>query len=290
VTRAILAAAAAAALATPAVPAADPVVYKVGIPKTAFRDVPPEFQPVATLCLLELMKEQTGLDGEVIRPKDALAVARALDEGDLAIAMLRGQEYGWAKAKCPELMAIASAVERPKEIRAFLLVRHDCKATGLGDLKGGKLALAKTLKDHPRLFLAKRRADELGRGGFVETIKTDTVHDAIHAVIDGKADVTAADQGAWATFQKLYPGASKNLRVLSESDPFPPAVLVVKKGQLDEAVVRKIREGFLAADKSAKSVRLMTFMHVEKFEAVPAGYEEAADKCRKEYPAAPADE
>jgi ABC-type phosphate/phosphonate transport system substrate-binding protein len=290
VIRVMFAAAAAAALATSVAPAADPVVYRIGIPKTAFRNVPTELQGAATLPFKDLMKAQSGLDSEIIRPADAVAVARALDEGKLAIGMLRGHEFGWAKDKCPDLVPLVCAIEKPKEIRAYLLVRHDRKADGLGDLKGGKLAMTDTLKDHARMFLAKRKADEMRGGGFAETVKTATVHDAIHKVIDGGADVTASDQAAWIHFQKLYPGASGNVRVLSESDEFPPTVLVIKKGGMDDATVRTIREGFLAAHKSAKSSRLLTFMRVDRFVEIPTGYEEAAAECKKEYPAPPVDE
>src|SRR5262245_7899211 len=274
----------------PAARAGEPVVYKVGIPKTAFRNVPAELQGAATQPFKDLMKGQMGLDSEIIRPADAAAVARALDDGKLAIGMLRGHEFGWAKDKCSDLVPLVCAIEKPKEIRAYLLVRHDRKATGLGDLKGGKLAMTDTLKDHARMFLAKRKADEMRGGDFAETVKTATVHDAIHKVIDGGADVTAADQAAWVHFQKLYPGASGNVRVLSESDAFPPTVLVIKKGGLDDAMVQKMRDGFLTAHQSAKSARLLTFMRVERFAEVPAGFEEAAAECKKEYPAPPRDE
>ena len=34
-------------------------------------------------------------------------------------------------------------------------------------------------------------------------------------------------------FQKLYPGASQNLRILARSDVFPPTVVAYKKGALE---------------------------------------------------------
>ena len=58
------------------------------------------------------------------------------------------------------------------------------------------------------------------------------MHDAIHKVIDEEADVTVADQAAWRYFQKLYPGASQNLKVLAESSVFPPTVIAYKKGAM----------------------------------------------------------
>ena len=117
-------------------------------------------------------------------------------------------------------------------------------------MKGCKLALATTSRDHARLFLEKRRAQE--EGSFCSTEKVATVHEAIQKVIEEEADVTVSDQAAWNYFQKLYPGASQNLRVLAQSDVFPPAVIAYKKGSLDEATIKKVREGLITAHESSR--------------------------------------
>jgi ABC-type phosphate/phosphonate transport system substrate-binding protein len=103
-------------------------------------------------------------------------------------------------------------------------------------------------------------------------------------VIEGDADVTVADQAAWNYFQKLYPGASENLRVLSKSEIFPPTVIAFKSGSLDDAVIKKVREGLLTAHETSKVAKLLNLIKVEKFDEVPAGYQESLKACLKAYP------
>lgn len=269
--------------------AGDPAVYKVGIPKSAFKDVPPALVSVAGEPFRGLMKAQTGLDGEVAIHSDALAVARQLDEGKLQLGVFLGHEFAWAQDRYPALEPLVCAVPRPREVQAFLLVRWDCKAVGLSDLKGTKLALAKNLRDHAGLYLERKKAEDMADGGFCSTEKADTVHDAIHKVIEGDADVTAADGAAWSYFQKLYPGASQNLKVLARSDVFPPTVVACKKGALSPATVTMIRSGLLTAHEATKAAKLLGLIKVEKFDELPAGYDDMLKACRKAYPSPVAD-
>jgi ABC-type phosphate/phosphonate transport system substrate-binding protein len=265
--------------------AGDKEVYRIGIPKSAFRDVPPSLLSFAGMPFKDLMKSQTGLDGDVVLEPDALEIARMLESGKLQLGVFLGHEFAWVRDKHPTLEPIVCTVPRPKEIQAFLLVRYDNKAQTLADLRGCKLALATTTRDHARLFLDKKRTTEMTGGAFCSTEKAPTVHDAINKVIEGDADVTVADQAAWNYYRKLYPGASENLRVLSKSEVFPPTVIAFKKGSLDDTVIKKVRDGLLTAHETSKVVKLLNLIKVEKFDAVPAGYDESLKECLKAYPA-----
>src|SRR5262249_55092506 len=133
-------------------------------------------------------------------------------------------------------------------------------------------------------FLEKQRAQDTGGGTFGSTEKVETVHDAIHQVIDGDADVTVADSASWNYFQKIYPGRSQNIRVLAESETFPPTVLVYKKGTLDETTLKAIRDGLLSATDNPKAVRIMNLIRIERFDSIPDNYVEALKACLKTYP------
>jgi ABC-type phosphate/phosphonate transport system substrate-binding protein len=286
--QAILAATGWAALAAAPGHAGDNEVYRVGIAKSAFRDVPGALLPFAGQPFQDLVKVQTGLDGRVTLDSEWPAVVRDLDDGKLHIGVLQGHEYAWARAKYPDLRPLACSINRTKEVLAFLLVRHDAEATGRADPKGRRVVLATRLKDHARMFLEKRQAEARGGSGFHSLAKVDTVHEAIQKVTDGDADLTAADHAAWNSFQKLHPGQARNLKVLGKSEEFPPAVLVYKKGGLNEAAQKTLREGFLTAHKTTKGARLMGLIRVEKFDVVPE-YEEMVKKCLKAYPAPPSE-
>jgi ABC-type phosphate/phosphonate transport system substrate-binding protein len=259
--------------------AGEPTVYKVGIPKSAFRDLPSGLLSIAGEPFKALMTSQTGLDGEVVIENEALAVASQLDSGKLQLGVFLGHEFAWAKEKHPDLEPLVIMVPRPRDVQAFILVRWDCKAATLADMKGTKLVLAKNGRDHVRLFLDRQMA-----GGFDSTEKTDTVHEALQRIIEGDADLTVADGAAWNYFQKLYPGPSQNLKVLAKSDVFPPTVVAYKKGALDDATVARIRDGLLTAHEASRGAKLMNLIRIDRFEEVPAGYDDMLKACRKAYP------
>ena len=276
-------------LAAASVHAGDKELYRIGIARSAIRDVPRDLLPFAGQPFEDLMKVQTGLDGQVSLDSEWAAVVRDLNDGKLQLGVLQGHEYAWARQKFPDLQPLACSINRPKEELAFLLVRHDSQAASLAELKGRRLVLATTLKDQARMFLEKRQGEEMGGSGFRSVAKVDTVHEAIQKVTDGEADLTVADHAAWNSFQKLYPGRSQNLKVLDKSEEFPPAVLVYKKDGINEAALNKLRDGFLTAHKTNKGALLMGMIRVEKFDAIPAGYEETIQACLKAYPAPPSE-
>jgi ABC-type phosphate/phosphonate transport system substrate-binding protein len=284
VTRLVLAAAL-VALVPLGASAGEPAVCKIGLPKSAFRDVPAAMLSFAGEPFRALMKSQTGLDGEAVMEADGLHIARQLDDGKLQLGVFLGHEFAWAKDKYPNLEPLVCTVPRPREIQAFLLVRWDCKATGLSDLKGTRLALATTSRDHARLYLDRKKAEDMGGGGFCSTEPADTVHDAIHKVIEGEADVTVVDGAAWNYFQKLYPGASTNLKVLARSEVFPPTVIAYKKGSLDDGALQTIRAGLLTAHDSSKAAKLINLIKIDRFDEIPGGYDDMLKACRKLYPA-----
>jgi ABC-type phosphate/phosphonate transport system substrate-binding protein len=133
--------------------------------------------------------------------------------------------------------------------------------------------------------LERRKAAEIGGGGFSTTIKAATVHDAINQVIDGEADVTVADHAAWNYYQKLYPGGSQNVRVLSRSEVFPATVIAFKKGALPDETVKRLRDGLLTAHQRSRASKVMNLIKVERFDEVPADYDDALKACLKAYPA-----
>jgi ABC-type phosphate/phosphonate transport system substrate-binding protein len=285
VTRIFFAATLAVILLPGALSAEDKVVYRIGVPRSVFREVPPALVSFAGQPFKDIMKAQTGLSGEVSIEPDAMTVAKAIAAGKMRLGVFLGHEFAWIKQKYPKLEPIVCTVPRPKQIQAMLLVRYDCKAANLGELKGSRLAMATTLRDHARLFLEKRRSDEMGDGTFCSTEKADTVHNAIHKVIDGEADVTVADFAAWNYFQKLYPGLSQNVRVLSQSDVFPPTVIAYETGTIDESTLKAIRDGLITAHENSKAMRMLNLIRVDRFDAVPEKYDEDLKRCLKTCPA-----
>lgn len=269
--------------------AEEKLVLRVAIPKSAFRDVPAPLLTFATQPFRDLIKTQTGFDGQVLSDAEALPLARDIDAGKIHLGVFLGHEFAWAQQKYPDLMPVVCSVPKPKEIQAFVLVRHDQKGTSLSDMKGTRLIVAAGLRDHARLFLDKKQAEDMTSGGFCSTSKAATVQDALYKVIESEADVTVADQAAWRYFQKLYPGASQNLRVLAQSDVFPPTVIACKKGKLTDEQLKKVKDGLMTAHQSKQGGRLMGMIKLEKFDELPTGYMDSIKSCLKLYPVPPSD-
>jgi ABC-type phosphate/phosphonate transport system substrate-binding protein len=264
--------------------AGDPSVYRIGVSKSMYRDVPAELVRMAGQPFQDLIKAQTGLTGEMLPATEAMETARAIDEGKIHLGVFPGHEFAWAKEKYPDLQPIICSVYRPKEIHAVILVRHDCKATTLADMKDSKLALAPTLKDHARLFWERKRAEDMDGVTLCTPKKAATVHDGINSLIDGEVDVTVADHADWNYFEKLYPGPAKNVKVLTRSEEFPQTVLVYKKGSLSEDALGKIRNGFITAHENPKAARMMKMIRIDRFSTIPDSYDESLRTCLKLYP------
>jgi len=264
--------------------AEDPTTYRIGVSKSMYRDVPTELVRLAGQPFQDLMKAQMGLTGEMVPATEAMETARAIDAGKLHLGVFPGHEFAWAKEKYPDLQPLICSVYRPKEIHAVILVRYDCKATTLAEMKDSKLSLSPTLKDHARLFWERMRAEEMEGPTPCAPKKVANVHEAINSLIDGEVDVTVADHADWSYFEKLYPGPAKNVKVLARSEEFPQTVLVYKKGSLSEETIAKIRNGFLTAHENPKAGRMMKMIRIDRFSTIPDTYDESLRTCLKLYP------
>lgn len=262
--------------------AGEPSVYQIGVPQSAFRDVSPGLRSFAGQPFQDLVKQQTGLTSKMVMVDDAWTVAKGVEDGTFQLAVLQGHEFAWVREKYPELQPLVCSIYRQKEIHAVVLVRHDCKADGVNGLKGSKVAMSGSLKDHARLFFEKQK--DLGLEATCSVDKTKNTHEAIQKVLDGQADVTLADGAEWAHFQSLYPGPAQNIKVIAKSDCFPNTVLVYKKGAVSEAVLKKFRDGFLTAHEIPKAARMMGMNKIERFADIPADYDDRLKACLKAYP------
>ena len=85
-------------------------VVKIGIPRSIFRDIPAALLSFANEPFKDLMKAQTGLDGDIVNDVDALKIARDINEGKLHLGVLLGHEFAWSTNNYPELEAIVCTV------------------------------------------------------------------------------------------------------------------------------------------------------------------------------------
>src|SRR6185295_7534076 len=75
------------------------LVLKVGIVESLFRDVPASLVKYVSPPFEKLMREQTGLEAEVVTAGDAYDLGKLLAEGKVQFGVLHGFEFAWAREK-----------------------------------------------------------------------------------------------------------------------------------------------------------------------------------------------
>ena len=102
----------------------------------------------------------------------------------------------------------------------------------------------------------------------------------------GKCDAVVVDTIALEFYKEIKgPFFQQNLRMLQQSNSFPPPVIVVKEGVLDQATLTKFRDGLANANKLENAEEVMRMWQIEGFEAVPQNYGKMLTETLKAYPA-----
>jgi ABC-type phosphate/phosphonate transport system substrate-binding protein len=272
-------------------PASEPINDKdsvrIGLVSTLFRDIPPSWVQMTTKPFSDLMKEQTGLAGKVITSGAALDLGRQLQDGKVQLGVFHGVEFAWAQERYPNLEPLMIAVNRERHLHANLVVRWDCTAKDFGDLKGKILALPRRSREHCHLFL-ERHCRELGmepKEYFDKVVCHGGVEDALDDVIRGKVQGAIVDSALLEWYGRLKPGCHSGLKIVKRSEVFPAAVIVYRKGALDDATLQRFRKGMLDAHQNTKSNELMRMWSLTGFERIPEDYQQTLTDIRKAYPA-----
>ena len=259
----------------------------IGMPGTLFQGMPKWIITAGAEPFKKMMKEQTGLAGTIHFPTDALMLADQMKEGKVQLGVFQGHEFAWARNKNPDLMPIAVAVPM-QPVQSFCLVKWDCKAKNIGDLKGEKISLPPVHRDYCELFLARQKDLHMKGAKFAGQIDADVATNAIQDVIDDKAGCTIVDGATWHFFQKVFPGAAENLKVLCESEVFPNACIAIQKSELDDKTIEKFRKAMLNAQNDTIGRPMLTTWKLTGFAKVPDNYEQQIKTIGKTYPVPPA--
>ena len=139
-------------------------------------------------------------------------------------------------------------------------------------------------KAHTLLYLDRERAGFDSTVAKPKTNRNQTAEDTLDAVVIGDSVATLVDAAALSGYQSLQPGAFKQLRVLCESEAFPPAVIAYRKGQLDDATVNRVKTSLSTAHQTIAGKPLMALWNLRGFEEIPADYSQRLDAIRKAYP------
>ncbi len=113
---------------------------ELGIPESLFHRIPKIIQHVAAEPFLKLLKEQSGLDGNLQVLPDAMTLAGQLNENKIQIGIFQGYEFASAQLEYPDLIPLVVATP-PEIFQSYCLVRWDNPAKSITDLKGKTISL-----------------------------------------------------------------------------------------------------------------------------------------------------
>jgi ABC-type phosphate/phosphonate transport system substrate-binding protein len=266
--------------------AAEPL--KLGMVNAFFHDLPKVVIEIVTGPFGQLMKETTGLDGSLSIGEDAFGTAAQLNDGKLQFGVFHGHELAWVQKRYPHLKPLLVVVNKQHDVRGFVIIHKDNPAKTMADLRGKIIDVPAQTKEHCRVFLGKHCGDNAQNDPkvfFAKIARSDSFVDALDDVCKGNAQAAVVDTITLAFYKDIKgPCFAKNLRVLQQSDAFPPAVIVYKQGALPAATLSQFRDGLLKAHKNPVGADMMKMWSIDGFELPPENFSQMLADALRTYP------
>jgi ABC-type phosphate/phosphonate transport system substrate-binding protein len=236
--------------------------------------------------LKSYIKDETGLNNEIIKLKSWQELVDQLGQKKLQLGVFEGYEFAWAQEKSADLKPLAVAVNVHVYPVVYVVAQRNDSASNFAGLKGHSLAVPSGLPGCVRLFVDHQsEAGGQKADAFFSKISTpDNVEDALDDLVDGKVQAVAADRAALEAYRRRKPGRFKQLKEVAQSKPFPPPVVVYHNSVLDDATLRRFKDGLLGASKKERGQTLLTMFHLTGFETPPADFDRVLSDTRKDYP------
>jgi ABC-type phosphate/phosphonate transport system substrate-binding protein len=257
---------------------------RIGMVQGMFRDVNPALVQAMSKPLRELISRQSGLTGDVQILPDAFALADQMAAGRFEMGVFHGFEFAWLRDRHPDLVPVAVTVPPGRTLRAQVVVRADCPHAHLKDLADEPVLMPRGSKAHCHLYLERARAALPANVAVPKHKPAVTAEEAIDQVLGGDATAAVVESAALAGYQTLRPGAARHLKVLAQSDRFPPTVVAYNKRTADPAAVEQVRRLLVNASQTPAGKPLLMLWSLQGFEDVPADYDAALRAIRAAYP------
>jgi ABC-type phosphate/phosphonate transport system substrate-binding protein len=236
--------------------------------------------------LRRFIMEETGLNSDITGQMNWQTLGEKLSTGDLHLAFFQGYEFAWAQEKYADIKPLSIAVNVDRYPVACVVVRRDNKARNFTDLRNQSLALPISSLGFLRLYV-ERQSEAHGKKAedyFSSITSPDNVEDAFDDVVDGNVKVIVVDGVALEAYKRRKPGRFKRLMELTRSQPFPPGVVAYYGSVLDEATLRRFKDGLIGASRKEKGQTLLTLSKLTSFEAAPDELERVLVQTRTAYP------
>jgi len=259
----------------------------IGMVQTLFADQPKAIMHFLVGRFGAFVKEQTGVDSQVSMAGDPLALGKLLHEYKEQLGFFYGIEFARAQQKYPDLRPLTLVISKYKRWHAKLVVAKDNPVGSIAALKGMNLALPGH-KPHCRLFV-ERSCLQAGQASpkefFGRVTHPQSIEDALDNVLLGKVQAAVVDELGWEHYQSIKPGGCARLKVLAESEAFPPGVIAFRAGGVAETTLDRFRTGLGKAAKSPRGRDTMALFGITSFDPVPSDFDRVLADIRTAYPA-----
>ena len=259
---------------------------KIAVVNTLTRGLPAAIVSIAMRPLKAYMESETGMGGDIVLGGDALELGKKLEDDTVQIGVFHGHEFAWAKKKYPKLEPIVICLNSSRNVRAVQIVLEKSKAESHADLKGGSLALPRENRAFCQLY-AERRCVVPGTKleKFYKAVTTPVdCEDALDAVGRGKVDSAIVEASLWEAYRVNKPAWAKYMRVLQQSEIFPPGVIAYRQGKFSAKQADAFRNALLNAGKHPQGKEVMKSMRVAAFSTPPEKFGDILEASYKAYP------
>lgn len=256
---------------------------RIGLPQPMFKDTPPALVTAGARPFQNLIRDKAGVNGVVEVLPDYKSLAEKMKDGKIDIGVFHGFEYAWVK-DVPGLVPLVATVPNCGKVQACLVVNADSKAAGPKDLKGACVVLPQGTKAHCHMFLDHLRAQLPAGDCCPVKPAAQTPQDALAEVANGGAEAALVDVSALIALKNNFPACHRRLKVLVESEPLPPAVVVYRAGALTPQAAERLRKGLVESVNTPVGKTFALFWQLKGFEDVSGGYNGLVERSLKAYP------
>jgi ABC-type phosphate/phosphonate transport system substrate-binding protein len=255
---------------------------KVGMAQSFFHDMSKPLIESVTDPFVAIMRETAGLTGELVIGGDAFAVAQQLKDNKLQMSLFHGFEFAWVQQKYPELRPLMITVNAKQPVRVYVLVPRDSAAKSFADLKGKNLAIPKRTKEYCRYLVERLSGGSKTFFGLV--VPSLNVETALDDLVQKKHHAVVVDAAGLEFYKDLNPGRFDKLRVLTQSEVFPPMVIAYRPGSVKDEILAKARSGLAAAHKTERFREMEKTWNITSIEPVPDNFAQTLAASLKTFP------
>lgn len=257
---------------------------RIGLPQPMFKDVPKAMVDAAAKPFQTMIQDKAGVKGSVEVCPNYKVLAEKIANGKIDIGIFHGFEYAWVK-DTPGLVPLVATVPNCGKVQACLVVHVDSKVMDPKELKGACIVVPASSKAHCYMYLERLR-EKLPPGDCCPAKPAGlTPHEALGEVANDRADAALVDISSLLSLQKESPAAFKQLRILTQSELLPSAVVVYRKGALDANTITKVRNGLIDCVKTPIGRVFAMFWQLKGFEDVSPEYHAHVARSLAAYPA-----